>query len=125
MDYCDLMTFHSDSGNVHKLMILDLERLSFSELVNEKHIMMDTLVDIKTHILKEHWVVIFSNLFAFKGKFKDYLTLREIQQMLRLSSSCRSMWTRFVRVLSRISAIPGFFKIRRYPSHDFREMGPG
>ena len=53
MNNCDLMVFHDDSGNVHKLMILDLERLSFSELVNEKHIMMDTLVDIETHLPKE------------------------------------------------------------------------
>jgi hypothetical protein len=119
VDYGDLMIIHDDSGNVHKLMNLDLERLSFSELVNEKHIMMDTLVDIKTHLPHEHRVEIFSNLFAFKGKFKDYLTLREIQQMLRLSSSCRSMWTRFVRVLSRKSAIPGFFKFRKYPSQDY------
>lgn len=37
-------------------MILDPERLSLSEYVNEKHIMMDTFVDIKTHLPREHWV---------------------------------------------------------------------
>ena len=125
MNNCDLMVFHDDSGNVHKLMILDLERLSFSELVNEKHIMMDTLVDIETHLPKELWVPIFSNLFAIKGQIKEYLPLREIQQMLQPSSRRRSMWSRFERVISRISAILGFFNFRKYPSQDFREMGSG
>ena len=112
MDYCDLMN-------------LDLESLLFSELVNEKHIMMDTLVDIKTHIPKEHWVVIFSSNFAIKGQIKEYLTLREIQGMFLPSSRRRSMWTRIVRVISRTSAILGFFKFRKYPSQEFREMGSG
>lgn len=93
MDYCDLMVFHDDSRNVHKLMILDLERLSFSELVNEKPIMMEVLVDIKTHLPKDHWMEIFTNLFTIKGKIKEYLTLQKIQGMLRPSSRCRSILT--------------------------------
>lgn len=125
MDYGDLMIIHDDSGNVHKLMNLDLERLSFSELVNEKHIMMDTLVDIETHLPKELWVAIFSNLFAIKGQIREYLTLPEIQQMLRPSSRRRSIWTRFARVISRTPLILGFFKFRMYPSQYFWEMGSG
>lgn len=57
-------------------MILDPERLSLSEYVNEKHIMMDTFVDIKTHLPREHWVEFFSDLFAMKVRSRN-ITLCE------------------------------------------------
>ena len=102
VDYCDLMIFHDALGDVQKVMILDLERLSFSELVDEEHLILDTLVDVKTHLPKDHWSRIFPALYAMEGQAVDYLSLREIQGMLRSSGRRRGATIRLVRLIWKL-----------------------
>jgi len=104
VDYCDLMIFHDALGDVQKVMILDLERLSFSELVDEEHLILDTLVDVKTHLPKEHWSWIFPTLYAMEGQAVEYLSLREIQGMLRNSSRRRGAAIRLARLIWKLIA---------------------
>jgi hypothetical protein len=104
VDYCDLMIFHDALGDVQKVMVLDLERVSFSELVDEEHLILDTLVDVKTHLPKEHWSRIFPALYAMEGQAVEYLSLREIHGMLRSSGRRRGASIRLVRLIWKLIA---------------------
>jgi hypothetical protein len=117
VDYCDLMIFHDALGEVQKIMILDLERLSFSELVDEEHLILDTLVDVKTNLPKEHWSRIFPTLYAMEGQTVEYLSLREIQGMLRSSGRRRGVTIRLARLIWMLIA-----KLR--PEDNRRDLSP-
>ena len=104
VDYCDLMIFHDGLGNVNKAIILDLERLSFSELVDEQHLILDTLVDVKTHLPKEYWADIFPSLYGMKGQVVEYHSLQEIEGMLRSSGRRRGVIIRVVRQIWKLIA---------------------
>jgi hypothetical protein len=117
VDYCDLMIFHDALGDIKKLMILDLERLSFSELVDEEHLILDTLVDVKTHLPKEYWSRIFPTLYAMEGQAVGYLSLCEIQGMLNSSGRRRGVTIRLVRLIWKLIA-------KVHPEDNRRDLSP-
>lgn len=83
LDYCDLTLFFDEAGNISSAKIIDLERLAFGELVNEKHPILDCLIDVKSYLLPEFWHETLEALFHTHPRHGRYLSLEEIEDRLR------------------------------------------
>ncbi len=101
LDYCDLMLEIDEEGGIRRLRIMDLERLSFSELVNEDHVILDTVIDVKTHLQKQHWYAVLENLYR-PGPSPDGLgPFSEIRKYLKEKGKKR--WL-LLKILRRLEA---------------------
>lgn len=91
IDYCDLMFMLDNDGNISDMKLIDLERLSFGELVNEKHIFLDAIVDIKSYLLPEHWFFVLENIYRSEMATGDHIHLEEVKSYQRIPSRKRVM----------------------------------
>ncbi len=111
VNYCDLVLYLDSDGRVYALRLIDLERLSFSELVGESHLLLDTMVDIKTHLRKEPWVHVLLNMFRSRDDLQGFPSLAALQEYLNPKSRWRqvrlSFWRNLQRIFLRLSPSRG------------------
>jgi hypothetical protein len=107
IDYCDLMIAVKGSGQIDELWILDLERLSFGELVDEQHLLLDTLYDLKTRLSKDNWYYVLDNAYHTSSKVNGIPSLSEICPYLNPLSQRRRLGLRGLRILHRLTSLVG------------------
>lgn len=104
VDYCDLMIALTRSGQIEELWILDLERLSFGELVDEQHVLLDTLYDLKTRLSKEYWYYVLDNAYHTNSKTDGIPRLDDIGAYLNPVSQRRRLGLSALRTLHRLTS---------------------
>ena len=130
VDYCDLIFYLDHEHRITRLLMVDLERLSFSELVNEAHLVLNSFVDLKSRLLKTHWYEVLKNVYLTKESATGFNTLSNVRQYLRppdkkrtlalvtlhrleqLSNQLgtnfgRNIWKDLLGTLTRLSAVRG------------------
>jgi hypothetical protein len=128
LTYCDLVLYLDGAQRVTGMHVIDLERLTYSELVDEEHLLLDVMVDIKAHLRKESWYPVLNNLFRSRRDaqgFRSFSALRPYlyprsrrrQLLLRVLHSLhrqtrrlgprrgQAVWTGFLRVWARLSSL--------------------
>ena len=83
IDYCDIGMILDTQCRITKLVLFDLERMSFSELVNENHLVLDTLIDIKRHLRKDYWPDVLKRVYLSAENDHGFRELDQIYSYLR------------------------------------------
>jgi hypothetical protein len=135
LTYCDLVLYLDEAQRVTGLRVIDLERLTYSELVDEEHLLLDVIVDIKAHLRKEPWYPVLTNLFRSRrdpqgfhsfSALRPYLYPKSRRRQLLLGVLRRlhdqsqrlglrrgqAAWVRFLRMWARLSGITLWFGVR-------------
>jgi len=107
IDYCDLSLIYDQHGNISKINVFDLERLSFGELVNEEHIFLEALVDMKSYLLPDYWFYILENIYFSRKDTKEYIPLAEVHNYLRKPSRKRLLKIKVLHIIEELSRLFG------------------
>lgn len=107
IDYCDLSLIYDQHGNISKINIFDLERLSFGELVNEEHIFLEALVDMKSYLLPDYWFYVLENIYYSRKATREYIPLPEVRNYLRKPSRKRILKIKVLHIIEGISGLFG------------------
>jgi hypothetical protein len=107
IDYCDLSLIYDQHGNISKINIFDLERLSFGELVNEEHIFLEAIVDMKSYLLPDYWFYVLENIYYSRKATREYIPLPEVRNYLRKPSRKRVLKIKVLHIIEGISGLFG------------------
>ncbi len=99
LTYCDLVLYLDEAGRVTGLRVIDLERLTYSELVDEEHVLLDVIVDIKAHLRKEPWYPVLTNLFRSRSDPQGFRSFAVLRPYLNPKSRRRQLMLGFLRQL--------------------------
>jgi hypothetical protein len=99
IDYCDLSFFLDQDGSIVETRIFDFERVNFGELVNENHIVLDTLIDLKSRLRKDDWDTLVENSYRKLEYRAGFETLPQSYAFLRSKGRRRSLALKIVRWL--------------------------
>lgn len=97
IDFCDMAIFYTVDGAVERLLLLDLERLNFAELIQEQHILLDTIFDLKSRLPKRYWMTVLPNMFNAEEDGDAYFSLDTLRAMLKRKSRKRVLRLRLIR----------------------------
>ncbi len=89
IDYCDAALFLTPDGDIKSMKIFDFERINFGELVNENHIVLDTLIDIKTYLRKSSWDEILHKVYLSDNTRQEPLPLDDVKIRLNKKNGIR------------------------------------
>lgn len=106
LDYCDLTLFLTADGVISSVKILDLERLAFGELVNEKHPILDCLIDVKSYLIPPAWHETLAALYHPMSDNSEFLPLETIYSRLRKKG--RKRWL-IINALHRVASVTRSF----------------
>jgi len=102
IDFCDMAIFYLADGAVERLLLIDFERLNFSELVQEQHILLDTIFDLKTRLPKRFWMAVLPNLFRAEDDGGEYLSLEALHAKLKRKGRKRILGLSLIRSMRRL-----------------------
>jgi hypothetical protein len=91
VDYCDLVIYLGPERTIQRVRMIDLERLSFGELVGERHLVIDAWIDLKTHLRKTDWYRVLLNVYRSREDPKGIDSLSQIRPSLRQESRRRAL----------------------------------
>ena len=105
IDYCDMTLKLDSQRNIMGLVIFDFERLSFSELVGEQHLVLDVFIDLKRRLRKEHWLAVLDRVYLSAERGAGFESLEQVRSYLYPLNRKRQFLLKAARKAGRYSSL--------------------
>jgi hypothetical protein len=105
IDYCDLMFVLDQQATIQHIWLLDLERLSYGELVNERHVLLDALYDVKSKVPKDQWPYVLKHAYLSPSSGGEIPDLPAISRFGGPIAKRRNLGLRGLRLLNRAVSV--------------------
>lgn len=106
VDYCDIAITLDQTGQILHLKLFDFERTSFQELVSERHVILDTIIDLKRRLNKAYWTDILDCVYSPIG-LGGAAKFSELKQYLVPENRKRALMFKLLWAIRTVIFIPG------------------